>query len=198
MRHWIAIPLKATVVAGLLILASCASIEGTRDKSHTSYRAGLGASIESLAILPVPNTAASPGLSAQLGDALTGALREHFSQAKVVSPAEFTTMLAATNDVERFGQWKAAYEQTSILAPRPVADFARCVGVRYLLMVRSIYLDREKIRAVDAGYSGWVSDAKNVWRARLRFTVEVLDANVGKVVWSGTGEAENVTGCSNT
>jgi len=179
------------MIACLLISVS-ACIEGTRDKSQTFYRPHFSTPIDRIAILPLPNSAASPQLSAQLGQALTSALQAEFSQARVVSPSDVSVALVQHNVVELYSQWKVAYEHTSILIPQPLATFAKTIGAQHFFMVRAISLDREKVRAVDTGRSGVVHDAWNVWRARLRFTAEVLDASSGTVVWSGMGEAEDV------
>jgi hypothetical protein len=182
----------AMITFFLLSVSACTSIEGTRDKSQTFFRTNFSTPIERIAILPLANSAASPQLSAQLGHAVTSALQAEFSQARVVSPSDFSAALSQHNAVEIYSQWKVAYEQTSILNPQPLATFAKAAGAQHFLMVRAISLDREKVRAVDTGRSGVVHDAWNVWRARLRFTAEVLDASSGTVVWSGMGEAEDV------
>jgi hypothetical protein len=185
---------KTVMIIGLVFMSGfgCSSIEGTRDKSQTLYRTHFSIPIERMAILPLPNSAASPQLSTQLGHALTSALQADFPQARVMSPSDFSMALTQSNTVEIFSQWKVAYEQTSILHPQPLATFAKAAGVQHVLMVRAISLDRERVRSVDTGRTGYVRNADSVWRARLRFTAEVLEASTGTVVWNGMGEAENV------
>jgi hypothetical protein len=185
---------KTVMMMGLLFMSGfgCSSIEGTRDKSQTLYRTQFSIPIERMAILPLPNSAASPQLSTQLAHALTNALQADFPHARIVSPSDFSMALPQSHAVEIFSQWKVAYEQTSILNAQPFATFAKAAGVQHVLMIRAISLDRERVRAVDTGRTGYVRNADSVWRARLRFTAEVFEASTGTVVWSGMGEAENV------
>lgn len=175
-----------------VVTVACASIEGTRDKSRTMRRALHGTQIDTVAVLPIAENAAFPGLSIQLGDAIAEALAVNFPAATVITADEFGTSLARYDFVGSFGRWKAAYHQTSILDPRPLRFYAEASGARYFLLVRSISLNREKIRGVDSGRNGWVSDANNVWRARLRCIAELIDARSGKIAWRGVGEAENI------
>jgi hypothetical protein len=131
-------------------------------------------------------------LSIQLADAIAAALAVSIPDAAVITADEFGASLARYDFVGNFGRWKAAYHQTSILDPRPLRFYAEASGARYFLLVRSISLNREKIRGVDSGRNGWVSDAKNVWRARLRCIAELIDTQTGKIAWRGVGEAENI------
>jgi hypothetical protein len=182
----------AVFVLLTVVLTSCASIEGTRDKSRTMRRSLDGAEIETVAVLPIAEDAAFPGLSIQLADAIAEALRVNFPAATVITADEFGTSLARYKFVAHFGRWKAAYHETSILDPGPLRFYAEASSARYFLLVRSISLNREKIRAVDSGRNGWVSDAKNVWRARLRCIAELIDTQTGRIAWRGVGEAENI------
>lgn len=137
--------------AGLVVyLTACASIEGTRDASRTTYRSPTVVRVAGVAVLPPPDSAAADDLGPRLGDALAKAL-------------------------------EASGVKTTLRA-----------GASHHLMVRAVHLDREQIRAVDVGRSGTVSDANNVWRSRLRFDVELVDARTMAPVWRGVGSAENI------
>jgi hypothetical protein len=81
---------------------------------------------------------------------------------------------------------------TSVVDQQPLAAFRKAIGTTYALLVRSLYLSRERIRAGDSGYSGFVSDANNVWRTDLKISAELLDLESGQVVWKGVGHAEDI------
>jgi hypothetical protein len=59
-------------------------------------------------------------------------------------------------------------------------------------MVTKVNLSREKMKAIDTGYSGWVNDADNVWRTDLRVFAQIIDTESGTATWKGVGHAENV------
>jgi len=176
----------------LCVSFGCASIEGTRNKSLTIQKISVDKQAGPLAILPVKENAAMPGLSSRIEDALFKAMRSNF-RIKIVDAKTFGLRIAEKNLIGDFGQWKAGYEGTALLDPRPLSIFAQAADVQYLLMVQSTYLGREKIRAVETGYSGWVKDARNVWRTDLKILAEVIDSISGKVIWKGVGHAENIS-----
>ncbi|MDE0853964.1 MAG: hypothetical protein OSA97_06040 [Nevskia sp.] len=181
------------VVALSAAIAGCASIEGTRDKSATIARTPSPISIDSIAILPIKDYAAVEGLSQQIEVALPQGLVKSFPSARVVDTQTFASNLGSAGLLQAYGQWASNYESTSVVDPKPVPSFAKAGNVHYLLLVRSLYLNREKINATAAGYSGTVSDANNVWRTDLKASAVLIDANSGVVVWRGAGHAENIS-----
>lgn len=182
----------ASLIILLIVFSSCGSIEGTRNKSFTISSLTINQNLESLAILPVREDAVMPGLSKQIEKDLYSYLCAKLPDARVIDARTFGSRLATNGLIADFGKWKAGYEASSILDARPLLSFSRATDARYFLLVRSTHLSREKIRAVDTGYSGWVSDAKNVWRTNLKISAELIDAESGRAVWEGFGSAENV------
>lgn len=176
-----------------LAVSGCASIEGTRDKSTTAVRSVGAAQIDSVAVLPVKDYAAVQGLSSQIEVALPQGLVKAVPTATVVDTSTFSARLAQAGLVQSYGQWVSGYDASSMLDPRPLPPLQRAAGAHYFLLVRSVYLNREKINAAAAGYTGTVSDANNVWRTDLKASAELLDASTGRVVWKGQGYAENIS-----
>jgi hypothetical protein len=183
---------RVSLIIVLIIFSGCGSIEGTRNKSLTISSLAINQNIESLAILPVKENAVMPGLSNQIEKELYSCLCAKLPNARVIDARIFGFRLATNDLISDFGKWKAGYEASSVLDVRPLLSFSRATDARYFLLVRSTHLSREKIRAVDTGYSGWVSDAKNVWRTDLKVSAELIDAESGRVVWEGFGSAENI------
>jgi|GEM_PF-1148927 hypothetical protein len=183
---------KAILTISCLLICGCGSIEGTRNKSFTAHEPNIKCNIESLAIMPVMENAVMPGLSIQLEKALYENIRSKLPNTRIIDTQTFSSRLAKNDLISDFGKWKSGYEATSILDPRPLLSFSNATDTEYFLLVRSTHLSREKIRAVDTGYSGWVSDAKNVWRTDLKVSAELINAKTGSVVWQGFGCAENV------
>jgi hypothetical protein len=183
---------KAILMIVIMVISGCASIEGTKNKSFTSNKSFATQNITSLAVLPVKEDAALPGLSTQIENELYKNICAKLPYTKVIDPMTFGSRLATKDLITEFGKWKAGYEASSFIDSRPLAMFSQATDARYFLLVHSTHLSREKIRAVDTGYSGWVSDAKNVWRTDLKVSAELIDAKSGMVVWKGFGYAENV------
>lgn len=185
---------RGLVLLGVIVTAGgCASIEGTRDKSATAARTPSPISVDSIAILPIKDYAAAEGLSQQIETALPQGLTKSFPSARVVDAQTFASNLGNAGLLQAYGQWASNYESTSVIDPKPVPSIGRAVNAHYLLLVRSLYLNREKINAAAAGYSGTVSDANNVWRTDLKASAVLIEANSGVVVWRGTGHAENIS-----
>jgi hypothetical protein len=176
-----------------LILSGCASIEGTRNKSVTLNKLPRDGEIGSLAILPIKENAVMPGLSTNIENGLYKALTLKVQGMKIIDGQNFGSLLAKNDLISEFGQWRAGYESTSILDKRPLPSFSRATDCRYFLLVNSTHLSREKIRAVDTGYSGFARDANNVWRADLKILAELIDTQSGETIWKGIGHAENIS-----
>lgn len=175
----------------VISIAGCASIEGLRDKSMTTMCTGSG-KIGSVAVLPIKESPAVANLSSWLEMYMPLALRENLPGTSVIDSGTLVTRLTAKNLITDYSQWKVTYEATSVIDPKSTAALAHCVNARYFLLVNGIHLARERIRAVDSGYTGWVKNADHVWRTDLKIAVEVIDMEKGKSVWKGVGWAENI------
>jgi hypothetical protein len=180
------------LLASVALIHGCASIEGTRDKSTTIKRSVGAVQIDSIAILPIKENAAIEGLSSKIEYSLSSGLKKSLPTANVVDVGSFSSRLAKSGLIQSYGQWASSYEATSILDTQSLPEIQKAANAHYLLLIRSIYLAREKIHAVDAGYSGTVSNANNVYRTDLKVSAELIDATLGRVVWKGVGHAENI------
>jgi hypothetical protein len=176
----------------LLGLTSCASIEGTRDKSLTLKRNQLTTNITSIAMLPIKENAVQAGLSTKMESSLYFSLLSNLQGVNIIGVEDFRKVVSQSDAIEKFGQWLAGYEATSIINGKLLGEIRETIGTDYFLLVRSISLTREKIRGVDTGYSGMVSDAKNVYRSDLKIYVELIDLVNGQMAWQGVGHAENI------
>ena len=181
----------------IVLAAGCASIEGTYDKSATTVRAPSAIKIDSVAILPIREYAAAEGLSSQIEAALPQSVVKNLPSARAVDSQAFSASLERAGLLQDFGQWASTYDTTSVIDKKPLAAFAKAVNARYFLVVRSLYLNHEKVGVPEAiavvGHGGTVSDANNIWRTDLKASVVLIDANYGVVVWQGTGRAENIS-----
>lgn len=182
------------LLIAVLGLFACASIEGTFDHSATSLRRPMPeVGLDSLAILPIRPSADADGMAERLAASLERALSREFPGAHVVGSDQFAQALAAKPGyLQYFANWRNVYEQTAVLEAKPLPRIAAAVGARFFLNVRATDLEREKIRATDTGRTGWVSNASQVWRTRLKILAELIDTRTGSVVWRGTGAAENI------
>lgn len=181
------------VVLVSLFLSSCSSVAGLRDKSYTMDNQGLQPiAIESLTILPIKDDSAVLGLSENLEAELSKAFQVQLPRVKIVSADSFRARIAENDLINEYAQWKSAYDQTKMFSLRPLKKWSQIVETRYFLMVTKVLLSREKMKAVDTGYSGWVNDAENVWRTDLKVFAQVIDIESGTVTWKGVGHAENV------
>jgi hypothetical protein len=174
-------------------VGGCASIEGTRDKSDTVARAMPSDQIDSIAILPIKEYAAAEGLSIQIEAALQQGISKNLPSARTVDPTTFSSLLGRAGLMQSYGEWLSTYEATSLVDPQPLVSFSNATTARYFLLVPSLYLNREKTTGAATGYTGTVSDAKNVWRTDLKASVVLIDTHTGTVVWRGTGYAENIS-----
>jgi uncharacterized protein (DUF1697 family) len=148
--------------------------------------------IESLTILPIKDDSAVLGLSENLEAELSKAFQVQLPRVKIVSADSFRARIAENDLINEYAQWKSAYDQTKMFSLRPLKKWSQIVETRYFLMVTKVLLSREKMKAVDTGYSGWVNDAENVWRTDLKVFAQVIDIESGTVTWKGVGHAENV------
>jgi hypothetical protein len=181
------------VVLVLLFLSSCSSVAGLRDKSYTIDNHDLQANaMESLTILPIKDDSAVLGLSGGLEAELSKAIHVQMPQVKIVNADAFRSRIAENDLINEYAQWKSAYDETKMLSLRPLKKWSQIVETRYFLMVVKVHLSREKMTAIDTGYSGWVNNASNVWRTDLRLFAQVIDVESGTVTWKGVGHAENV------
>lgn len=183
---------KAFLMIAIIVISGCTSIEGTKNKSFTSNQSFAKQYISSLAVLPVKENAVMPGLSKQVEKELYKNICAKLPNTHVIDATTFGSRLASKDLIMEFGKWNAAYEASSFIDARPLAMFSQATGARYFLLVRSTHLSREKIRAVDTGYTGWVSDAKNVWRTDLKISAVLIDSEYGNIIWEGFGGAENI------
>lgn len=182
------------VMAAFLLTAlfGCTHIEGTRDKSSTTQRFSALGKIDSIAILPIKNDVGMLGLSSKIEAALQQSLQMAFPSARIVDVQAVGSKLAGRDLISTYGLWRASYDSTSILDPRPLQALNQATDARYFLLVHAPYLARERVRASDTGYSGLVNDANNVWRSDLKLSVELIDTQLNKVVWKGNGHSEHI------
>ena len=183
---------KVVVILIATMLFGCAHIEGTRDKSSTLQQSSTLSRIDAIALLPIKEQSGTPGLSRQIEIALQQSLEQALPSTRVVGASAAGSRLAAHELISTYGQWQAGYESTSILDPRPVAAMARATDARYLLLIQSIHLARERIRAADSGYTGVVNDANNTWRTDLKLVATLIDTKSKQVEWKGLGYAEHI------
>lgn len=177
----------------ILLLSSCSNVAGLRDKSYTMNNQGFQSNtIESLTILPIKDDSSILGLSDKLEAGLTKALQVKLPTAKIVSSDAFRSHIAKDDLINEYTQWKSAYNETKMLSIRPLKKWSELVESRHFLMVTKVNLLREKMRASDAGYTGWVNDADNVWRTDLIIYAQIIDSESGTAPWKGVGHAENV------
>ncbi len=180
-------------VLSILLLASCGSIEGLRDKSGTISNQGFETSnIESLAILPIKNNFPIVGLSETLEVELAKTLQAQLPAVKIISANDFKSRIIEQSLISDYSQWRTVYDEMNIISYPHLKKWSQTLETQYYLIVNKAYLSREKMNGVDTGYSGWVADASNVWRTDLRLIAQVIDTASGKVVWEGVGHSENV------
>jgi hypothetical protein len=173
-------------------LCGCTHIEGTRDKSATFQRSAVLGSIDSMAILPVKDDAGMPGLSEKIEAALTQNLQSQFPRAQIVDAQTVASKFVERDLVTSYGQWRSGYEFTGMVDPRPFEPVAQALGTKYVLVVHSPHLAREKIRGSDTGYNGAVADANNVWRTDLEFAAELINTQSKQTTWKGAAHAEHI------
>lgn len=183
---------KILVLCLLLALTGCASIEGTRDKSLTLNKSQLTKPIASVAILPIKENAVYVGLSSKIENDLYYSLVSQLRGVDVLNGQKLKYLLEKGDMVDAYSLWLSGYDSTSILNKQKLAEIGPELNVDYFLLVRSVSLTREKIRGVDTGMTGMVSDAKNVYRSDLKIYAELIDVYNGVVVWKGVGHSENI------
>jgi hypothetical protein len=180
-----------TIIFFIIFSPGCARVEGLRDKSFTVST--INASIEGpIAILPIKEIGSMPGLAEMVETSLNNQLKATLPNSNVIDVDTFKSRIVDSKLEGKYGQWKSAYDSSKMISFQPVGDFSNAVSARYFLLVPSVHLGRERIRAVDSGYSGWVNDTYNVWRTDLKILAEVLDTKERKVIWKGVGHAENI------
>lgn len=117
-------------------------------------------------------------LNVQLGEALASAFSGD-PTVRVLDPRGVMAALSKHEIVQSFSRWRSAYVQTLFLDRPSLSGYRLAVGTRYLLLIRDVDLDREKIRAIDSGRGGFVSDANNVWRTTLRVRADLSMLRTG-------------------
>lgn len=185
--------LRCAVAVLTVIVAGCGSVEGTRDKSVTALRSISAERLDSVAVLPIKESAAMDGLSNQIAAALRRSLAKSIPAVKVVDAQTFSASLAQAGLVQSYRQWVSGYEAISIPDAQQLRQFGKAAGAHFFLLVPSVYINREKVEAAATGYSGFVADASNVWRTDLRASAVLIDSSNGSVVWRGTAHAENIS-----
>jgi len=176
----------------VVVLSSCSSVEGTRNKSYTYRSLGRPVGIQSLAIIPIEDTSKYPFLNEMIERNIVENLRFKSPITKIVPSNEFSHYLYENDCLENFASWYNGYKVTKFFDAKKLTPLLENIDANYLLFVRSVNIDREKIRAIDTGYSGWVSDSNNVWRINLKFIGELVDVKAGRIVWQGVGFSEDV------
>ena len=175
-----------------LLFCSCASIEGTRNKSYTYKNNGNHGKIDNLAILPIEETSKFPMLPDMLEQKISDELRLKYPNIKIISSSELNNELHKSNNQEIFSSWYANYKATKYIDFDKLNAVTSTTSTKYIVSIRSLNVDREKIRGVDTGYSGMVSDANNVLRTNFKFIGELIDLKQRKIIWQGIGYAENI------
>lgn len=176
----------------MTILTSCGSIEGTRNKSYTYRKMTSSVKIDKLAMIPIEDTSKYPYLHEMIERNVVESLLSKSPQSKIFTSKEFSHYLYQNGSLEDFSNWYNGYKVTKYMDASKLRLLIDNLDVNYLLFVRSINIDREKIRAADTGYYGMVSDADNVWRINLRFIGELVNLENGKIVWQGVGFSEDI------
>ncbi|MGE4545401.1 MAG: hypothetical protein AB7D06_14965 [Pedobacter sp.] len=185
-------PKILALVAFICLVSSCTSIEGTRNKSYTHRNSGSCDKMTKVAILPIEETSKFPLLPELLEQRINQELVSVYPGIQIIDPPEFGYELQQHNKLESFSSWYMSYKTTKYIDFNKLNEAVECLGTDYLLSIRSLDIDREKIHAVDAGYSGMVSDANNVYRTNLKFIGELIDIRQQKIVWQGIGYSENI------
>jgi hypothetical protein len=183
---------RFSVCLVMLALISCSSIEGTRNKSYTYRTNPTGNKITTLAIAPIEDTSEFPFLSESIERELATSISREAPGIGLIGSGEFRKKLFDKDNIKIYTEWYTEYKTTRYLDFKRVKQFSDDLDVDYVLVIRSIHLDREKIRAVDTGYSGMVSDANNVWRTKLKFIGELFDLENNSIAWQGIGYSENI------
>lgn len=181
-----------TLVILTCLVSACASIEGTRNKSYTYRNVGSCEKITKVAILPIDEMSKFPLLPELLEQRINEELVLAYPGIQIVESPLFGYELQQHDKLESFSSWYMSYKTTKYLDFNKLNEAVGCLGANYLLSIRSLDIDREKIHAVDAGYSGMVSDANNVYRTNLKFIGELIDIRQRKIVWQGIGYSENI------
>lgn len=174
------------------LFCSCASIEGTRNRSYTYKNNGNHRKVENLAILPIEETSKFPMLPDMLEGRIINELRIRHPNIKIFSSSELVNELHKNNNLEKFSSWYAGYRTTKFLEFDKLTDIFKTIPVEQIISIRSVTIDRERIRGTDTGYVGMVSDSNNVYRTNLKFIGELIDLKQRKSVWQGLGYAENI------
>lgn len=172
-------------------LGGCASVEGLRDKSATIAIQRTGG-LESIAVLPIRENLDVAGLSSLVETYMPMMFHEGLRGVAVVDPNTVTSRMIKDDKLNMYAGWRSAYETTSVMQPNIVRDLGGSVGVKHFLFVHGVSISRERIRAVDTGYSGWVKNSYHVWRTNLKITAELINIKDGRQVWKGVGWAENI------
>lgn len=180
------------IIITSFVLSGCTSIEGTRNKSYTYKNHGDHGNVDSLAILPIEETSKFPMLPDMLEQKISDKLRLKNLRIKITRSSELANELHKNNKLEMFSAWYAGYKATKFIDFEKLNNVIEDIPTEYLVSIRSINVDREKIRGADSGYVGMVSDTYNVYRTNLKFIGELIDLKRRKIVWQGIGYAENI------
>ncbi|OHD62350.1 MAG: hypothetical protein A2101_02455 [Spirochaetes bacterium GWF2_52_7] len=180
------------IIITAFVLSGCASIEGTRNKSYTYKNKGDHGNVDSLAILPIEETSKFPMLPDMLEQKISDNLRLKYPRIKITGSSKLTNELHKSNKLEMFSSWYTGYKATKFIDFEKLNIVTENIPVDYLVSIRSVDVDREKIRGSDTGYAGMVSDTYNVYRTNLKFIGELIDLRQKKIVWQGIGYAENI------
>ncbi len=183
--------LLALAILGFLA-GGCASIEGTRNKSFTHRQNVPYKNLSKVAIFPIEEMSKFPLLPDILEQKVSEELMVAVPGIQVLNSPKFSYALHQSGKLESFSSWYTTYKTTKYIDYDRLSEAVDSQDVQYLLSIRSLDIDREKINAVDAGYTGMVSDANNVYRTNLKFIGELIDIQNRKIVWQGIGYSENI------
>ncbi|MGE4543715.1 MAG: hypothetical protein AB7D06_06380 [Pedobacter sp.] len=173
-------------------IGGCASIEGTRNKSYTYKQNAPYKNFSKIAIFPIEESSKFPSLPDLLEKKVCDELMVAVPGLQVLNSPAFSFALHQNGKLESFSSWYTTYKTTRYLDYNRLNEVTDSLDVQYLLSIRSLDIDREKIHAVDSGYSGMVSDANNVYRTNFKFIGELIDIQNRKIVWQGIGYSENI------
>lgn len=192
---------QLVLIALVTAVMGCATVNNTVDRSKTVKNSlSKAGQITGIAITKTPQNAVADGLASDIDLALPSALATAFPNARIVDAEDFGQSLLRTKGyLAHFSAWRAAYEQTGVMDPRPVPHYAKAAGgVSHLLLIRSTSLDREKVtmgealRAAPCRRATCWGNANNIWQTDLKVIAELIEARTGTVVWRGVGIATRI------
>lgn len=177
----------------MLFGTGCASLEGTRNKSYTYKGGGSGEKLSKVVILPIEEMSKMPQLPDMLEEKITEELKLAIPSVNIINSPQLSYALQKKGKLETFSTWYSSYKTTKFVDHDRLGEVFEGIDAQFILSIRSLNIDREKIHAVDSGYHGMVSDATNVYRTNLKFIGELIDAKNKKIVWQGIGYSENIS-----